>query len=266
MESISTFSNNSSESVNETFWHGGVKYFLENLGVYLPFTLILSIAVWTGVIGNSFVILSILISNKLRSNPTFLLILNLGVADFLINFVVNSFGVIAVFLGENFFNREQILCYFVGSVCLISCSASLVTMGGLALNRYILIFHNSFYERVFTIRNSILLAILTWIIGFILNIPNITGWGNIWYDPKTLACVIDRFRKSYVTTFAISCIIIPCCLIGFCYARIFKYSQEVKSKVRSDYLTSNNSHSVSAERFKLAKSLFVSFMLFVICW
>ena len=133
MNSTSSSSNINSSSNIE---YGGILFFLQHISLYLPYSIICSIAVITGLIGNSFVMISILISKDLRQNPTFMLIFNLALADIVINLIVDTFSVIGIYVGKVFFDREIVLCYFVGSFCLIACGTSLVTMALLALNRY----------------------------------------------------------------------------------------------------------------------------------
>lgn len=57
---------------------GGFPYILDYLSVYLPYTVISGTSAILGLIGNAILISSVLISKKLRTNPTCILITNIG--------------------------------------------------------------------------------------------------------------------------------------------------------------------------------------------
>ena len=94
---------------------------------------------------------------------------------------------------------------------------------------------------------------------FFNDLNNYKGWGGHYYDEKTLSCLWNRLAsQSYSIFFPMSSIIVPCLAILYCYVRIFIYSH--RSKVRS-HATNNINQSL-----RLAKGLFISFMLFFVCW
>ena len=60
---------------------------------------------------------------------------NLALADLTISGFVDSFTVLGVFLGKNYFDERPALCQLIGAICLIACETSLVNIGFLAVNR-----------------------------------------------------------------------------------------------------------------------------------
>lgn len=50
---------------------------------------------------------------------------------------MNDFINKGVVLGKVFFDKNIYLCKFLGSICLIACGTSLMTMVFLALNRFV---------------------------------------------------------------------------------------------------------------------------------
>lgn len=102
-----------------------------------------------------------------------------------------------------------------------------------------------------------------------------------------LECVFKRMKSKYILTFVITCILTPCLVTLFIYLKIlinhsckFKF---LNNKVRVDLSTpivtnsssrSNNNHNQSRliqfkreyEAIKLAKCLFLIFLIFVLCW
>jgi hypothetical protein len=144
--------------------------------------------------------------------------------------------------------------------------------------RYINICHNSLYKKLFTTKLTLLYCLLAFILGFLNNLPNLTGsyqinlknfsliinvslkkgWGNYVYDSDAVICVWNRRASlSYNLFLIIFSIIIPCIAIFLFYVRIFYYSY--KSGHRSNSSSANKS-------VRLAKGLFASFMLYSLCW
>ena len=161
---------------------GGIKFFLKHFATYFPYTVICSTAILAGIVGNLMVMIAIGISKELRVNSTFMLIFNLALADISVNIVVDTFSVVGVLVGRSYFVRRQLaLCYFIGSVCLIACGSSLLTMCLLAFNRYMSMFHASAYKKFFTPNFTLIYSLFTWLAATILNIPNLVGWSDIVY-------------------------------------------------------------------------------------
>ena len=61
-----------------------------------------------------------------------------------------------------------------------------------SFNRYVHICHYQAYNRIFTLRNSVLMAVGLWVVSFLMEMPNFLGWGNHYYDKKSLNCMWDR--------------------------------------------------------------------------
>lgn len=110
--------------------------------------------------------------------------------------------------------------------------------------------------------------IIIWVFGGANYIPNVTGWGGFVFDSKTQSCVWNRLASdSYSIYHPVVGILTPCMVTFICYIMVFRHVIKHNSKV---FTTSKNSSSLSKNEFKksvkIAKSLFASFMMFVICW
>ncbi len=89
------------------------------------------------------------------------------------------------------------------------------------------------------------------------------GIGDHVYDDKTLQCIFDRLKVNYSIFFSVFAVFIPCCGIAYCYVRIFWYSYRSKKKA---VYTKSSIANRNIRAIRIAKSLFVSFFLFAICW
>nr|QVK45856.1 G protein-coupled receptor [Proales similis] len=261
---------------------GGLEFFIRYIGELLPYTIFSTCGTLIGILGNLLIIGAVICTKELH-NPTNMLIFNLALADLTISGFVDSFTVVGILVGKNFFDHNMILCHIIAAICLIACETSLMNIGFLAINRfgfcrvtlkekissmvpkyirrYIHICHQNLYEKAFTVRKTILYCAITWVIGFAIDLPNVLGWGGHYYDLKTLNCVWNRLAsQSYSIFFPMSSIIIPCVCIFFCYLKIFMFASKIKNRVAG-------SHKSDLKRsLKIAKGLFASFMLFTVCW
>uniref|UniRef100_A0A1I8F620 G_PROTEIN_RECEP_F1_2 domain-containing protein n=1 Tax=Macrostomum lignano TaxID=282301 RepID=A0A1I8F620_9PLAT len=80
--------------------------------------------------------------------------------------------------------QRPALCIFVASLCLTACYCSLLSLGAIAINRYIHICHPARYRSVFTRRSTLATCAALWIVSFLLEMPNFLGWGGHAYDWK----------------------------------------------------------------------------------
>lgn len=74
---------------------------------------------------------------------------------------------------------------FVFSLSLfLSCSCSLWSIATIAFNRYVWICHWNNYHRIFNRRTVPLILLIVWLIAFLIDLPNILGWGVHEFDWK----------------------------------------------------------------------------------
>jgi hypothetical protein len=127
--------------------------------------------------------------------------------------------------------------------------------------RYMNICWASQYKK-FTKRNTYILCILCWVAGFLVDFPNIIGWGGHVFDVKTGSCIWDRLADFYNSLFfVLFSVTLPCICIVACYIKIFVYI------AKSSSYSSKQMKSKSVNRsIKLLISLFVTFLLFAACW
>ena len=160
---------------------GGLDYFLRNLHLYLPYSILFVPTVTIGIFSNLLCIVAIAKRRVLRSNPSYIIMLNQTVADLGLNVFVNLSNVLNIFLGKRFFDSHFALCLFLGNFCLMACTTSLINMATLAINRYLCILKPSWYTRAFTKRFTLVYCLVSWLMGLFLCVFNFTGWGRIVY-------------------------------------------------------------------------------------
>lgn len=242
---------------------GGIAFVMKNPGLYLPYTTMYCVGIVVGLSGNILIMGSIICSKELHT-VTNMLIFNLSMADILISGFVDIFSVIGILLGRKWFSDKTQFCEFIAAVCLVACATSMINIGFLAFNRYLHIIYHYRYKKIFTTRNTVIFCSITWFLGFLVDLPNIVGWGGHAYSNNTLTCLWNRHKShSYTIFFPMTTIVIPCCLIAYWYTRIFLHAYSSKRKIASKGDKSSSSMSKSLH---IAKGLFGSYFLFTISW
>jgi hypothetical protein len=204
-----------------------------------------------------------ILSTKELKSVSNMFVFNLAIADFCISLLVDSFTAVGVLFGKNYFDKRPGLCQFIAFACLVFCESSLISIGFLAFNRFIRICHSNIYSKLFTKKLTTIYCSICWLIGLLINLPNILGWSNFIYDKDTLNCMWNRLAsRSYSIFFPLSSIIIPCFIILYFYLSIFIYA--VRSHSRA--ISQRNGNDNLIYSLRVAKGLFVSYLLFVFCW
>ncbi|VDI28885.1 melatonin receptor type 1A, partial [Mytilus galloprovincialis] len=165
--------------------------------------------------------------------------------------------------GRPFFMQYPLLCDIIGKVCTVSCIVSLGSITLLSFNRYILICHNSHYEKIFTRRSCIIMCISLYLVGMIMVLLNSAGIGGHGFDDKSLECIWDRMATySYTVVFSVCLVWIPLIVLGISYLKLFLYVRHKRKQVTS---TENAVH-VDNKSLRLAKTIFIVYAVFSICW
>ena len=128
------------------------------------------------------------------------------------------------------------------------------------------------YHKIFTLRNSVLMAVGLWVVSALMEMPNFVGWGDHYYDQKSLNCMWDRTADyGYTIFFATAGIGFPVCLISYCHFKVYSYVRMSEKRVANSSVeaAANKTTSGNFERtasMRLSKTLSIIFVIFCICW
>nr|QVK45867.1 G protein-coupled receptor [Proales similis] len=214
-----------------------------------------------GSIGNGMTIASTLWFESLRKNPTYLVIMNQALVDLLTSLIVPAAWLAVLVLGEQFLLELELLCQIFAFSNLVFSSASSFSMSLLALNRYLAIVYPQRYKRWFTIKKTGIFCLATWTISFLLEAINYTDFGGRVYDPKIKSCFFDRMKLGCLLVIASVSIGLPCLIILSSYLKIYLFVRKSKTRVHQQ-----SQSKAQKDRLVLAKSLFVIFIVYCVCW
>ncbi|XP_071481521.1 melatonin receptor type 1B-B-like [Diadema antillarum] len=229
------------------------------------------VLVWTAIIlvcgsvGNILVIAAVLLHKNLR-NVGNVFIVNLAVADLSVSTIVNSFGIVGLVTEARFFIGKGALCQFVGVICITCCACSMWTIAAIGLNRYVCICHWPRYHTVYTRKTVVAMVAAIWILSFLIDLPNLFGWGLHNFDWKTMLCTGNMsFRKSYTIFFSVTAFILPLLVILYAYARIYwrawRSAANLKNVCKDTGTTVNR-----VGDMRLARSVSIIIVVFVLMW
>uniref|UniRef100_A0A0K0FUM6 G_PROTEIN_RECEP_F1_2 domain-containing protein n=1 Tax=Strongyloides venezuelensis TaxID=75913 RepID=A0A0K0FUM6_STRVS len=177
------------------------------------------------VIGNLMVILAILLERDLRSRPQYYLIFSLAVADLFVGLFVTPLGAwITVAGGWNF---GEALCDFWSSVDVLLCTASILHLVAIALDRYWSI-TDIYYVQNRTPKRITCMLIIIWFVSLLISVAPILGWKDAMSTSRVLeehVCLISQ-EISYQVFSTASAFYIPLIAIICIYFRIMKAAKK----------------------------------------
>lgn len=154
---------------------------------------------------------------------------------------------------------SQLQCQMVGLVTGLSVVGSIFNITAIAINRYCYICHSLQYKRIFSLRNTCIYLVVTWVMTVLAVLPNMYI-GTIEYDPRTYTCIFN-YANNPAFTVTIVCIhfVLPLIIVSYCYMKIW-----IKVLAARDPAGQNPDNQFAEVRNFL--TMFVIFLLFAVCW
>ncbi|XP_072033331.1 melatonin receptor type 1B-like [Amphiura filiformis] len=224
---------------------------------------------FTGILGNFMVIGAVFVHKKLRvvSNA---FIVNLAVADLMICFIADTFGIVGIYTNGKIFKDNPIFCDFLGCICVTSCCCSLWSITAIALNRYICICHRLMYPVVYNKHTVPFMIAGLWILSFMIDVPALAGWGEHSYTEDILYCTYDFMSHyGYSVFLMIWQFGIPVILLTYSYIRILLFSRSIKKalrKMQESDLPPSGSSNIAITDLRLLRSVLVIWIVFCSLW
>ncbi|XP_005406488.1 PREDICTED: melatonin-related receptor [Chinchilla lanigera] len=214
------------------------------------------ITIIVDLIGNSMVILVVTRNKKLRNSAN-IFVVSLSAADILVAIYPYPLMLHAMSVGG--WDLSQLQCQMVGFITGLSVVGSVFNILAIAINRYCYICHSLKYEQIFSMRNTCLYLVVTWVMAVLAVLPNMYI-GTIEYDPRTYTCIFNYVNNSVFTVTIISIhFVLPLLIVGFCYMRIWRKVLEARAQAGQ-----NPDNQLAEVRNFL--TMFVIFLLFTVCW
>lgn len=246
-----------------------------------------------GVLGNILVILSVVCHRHLQT-VTHYFIVNLAVADLLLMSMVLPFS--ATFEIQGYWLFGRIFCNIWAAVDVLCCTASIMSLCVISIDRYIGVSYPLRYPSIMTERRGLLALLCVWALSFVISIGPLFGWKEPAPEDETICEITEE--PGYALFSAFGSFYLPLTIILVMYFRVYVVakregkvlnsgmkceksdSEEVTLRIHRkstpDSLSSNSStknkthFSVRLLKFsrekKAAKTLGIVVGCFVLCW
>ncbi|KAJ3614698.1 hypothetical protein NHX12_018269 [Muraenolepis orangiensis] len=133
----------------------------------------LAVFILVAIVGNILVILSVLCNRQLQTVTNFFIV-NLAVADLLLSIIVLPFSASLEVLGCWLFGR--VFCNIWAAVDVLCCTASILSLCVISIDRYIGVKHCLKYPTIMTERKAVVILVVVWLSSMVISIGPLLGW------------------------------------------------------------------------------------------
>lgn len=208
-----------------------------NLSRAIVVGIILGGFIFFGVLGNIMVILSVACHRHLQT-VTHYFIVNLAVADLLLTSTVLPFSATFEILGYWVFGR--IFCNIWAAVDVLCCTASIMSLCAISIDRYIGVSYPLRYPTIMTDRRGLIALVCIWALSLVISIGPLFGWKQPAPDDETICQITEE--PGYAIFSAFGSFYIPLTIILVMYCRVYIVAKR-ESKILSSGMKTEKSDS-----------------------
>ncbi|XP_056899691.1 alpha-1A adrenergic receptor-like isoform X2 [Takifugu flavidus] len=214
----STQLDNASSRVNFSSSAGGNHTALNEVRLTraIPLGLVLGAFIVFAIAGNILVILSVVCNRHLRT-PTNYFIINLAIADLLLSTTVLPVSATLEILNYWVFGR--IFCDIWAAVDVLCCTASIMSLCVISIDRYIGVSHPLQYPGIVTEKRALLAMLGVWALSVVISIGPLFGWKQP-PSPDDTECPITE-EPFYALFSSLGSFYIPLVVILAMYCRVY---------------------------------------------
>ncbi|XP_076059919.1 octopamine-Tyramine receptor [Oratosquilla oratoria] len=210
-----------------------------------PWEIALTVLALSGVIaltivGNILVILSVFTYKPLRIVQNFFIV-SLAVADLTVAVFVLPFNVAYIIIGKWVFGIH--LCEMWLTFDILCCTASILNLCAIALDRYWAITDPLNYAQKRTLKRVMIMIASVWIISVIICLPPLFGW-NDWPEVFTeeTRCMLTQ-QKGFIIYSSSGSFYLPLVIMSIVYLKIFLATKRrLRERAQASKLNQINSN------------------------
>uniref|UniRef100_A0A4W5LVJ1 Alpha-1A adrenergic receptor n=1 Tax=Hucho hucho TaxID=62062 RepID=A0A4W5LVJ1_9TELE len=194
--------------------------------------LILGTIIICGVFGNILVILSVVCHRHLRT-VTHYFIVNLAVADLLLSSIVLPFSATFEILGYWVFGRP--FCNVWAAVDVLCCTASIMSLCVISVDRYIGVSYPLRYPAIVTERRALLALVGLWALSVTISIGPLFGWKEPAPEDESICKITEE--PAYAIFSAVGSFYLPLAIILSMYFRVYVVARQESRGLREGHKT-----------------------------
>lgn len=190
------------------------------------------------VLGNIFVITAVFINTRISRRITTILVVNLAVADLLVGSVVMPISVLQIFTG-NIWILSRLTCKIWASIDVISCTASIVTLCIISVERFIGVTRPLKYSYLVTRRRLFFAVFFVWVYSFTVLLATVRWDDDMSHDfDWSHSCNVGS-ELEYVMQSVTFSFIVPLFVILIVYQKIYKVIRRRESNLITAMISGN---------------------------
>ncbi|XP_059215855.1 5-hydroxytryptamine receptor 1D [Centropristis striata] len=193
---------------------------------------ILMVLMCLGAVTGNILVIVIVAATKTFHSVTSVLIMNLAVSDLLVGVGVMPFVALSI-INSGWKNCTD-LCLYVGYTSSVYCTASVLTLAAIALDRYHSIMDCLRYSSRCTLWRICAVVLWIWLQALLTSCPPLLGWSSISYVVPMYSCAVNwASSPSYTAFMAALSYLIPAVVILFCYVNIVKVARSHARRIHT---------------------------------
>ncbi|KAB0384008.1 hypothetical protein FD755_005925 [Muntiacus reevesi] len=170
----------------------------------------------TAVAGNMLVILAVACNRHLQTVTNYFIV-NLAVADLLLSATVLPFSATMEVLGFWAFGRA--FCDVWAAVDVLCCTASILSLCTISVDRYVGVRHSLKYPSIMTERKAAAILALLWAVALVVSVGPLLGWKEP-VPPDESFCGITE-EAGYAVFSSLCSFYLPMAVIVVMYCRVY---------------------------------------------
>ena len=167
--------------------------------------------------GNVLVLLAVFVNSHLRSTTNYFIV-NLAIADLLLGTTVLPFSATLEILDYWIFG--QIFCDIWAAIDVLCCTASIMSLCVISIDRYIGITRPLQHSTIMTERRALYIIVLVWLLATTISVAPLVGWKEP-PNPDPRICTVTT-QLGYVLFSVSGSFYIPTLIIVLVYIRIYR--------------------------------------------
>lgn len=187
------------------------------LGLQISVSVLLAIVTLATLLSNAFVIATIFLTRKLHTPANFL-IGSLAVTDMLVSILVMPISI--VYTVSKTWSLGQIVCDIWLSSDITFCTASILHLCVIALDRYWAITDALEYSKRRTMRRAAVMVAVVWVISISISMPPLF-WRQAKAHEELTECRVNTDQISYTLYSTFGAFYVPTVLLIILYGRIY---------------------------------------------
>lgn len=225
------------------------------------FSSVLSLLLFTGIVGNILVVI-VTTRRNTRLLPGGVFIRSLAISD--AGGSVNIIFMLITIICRGEWVFGHVGCQLSGTLIVLFGSSSLHLLCIISINRYLKITKKSLYRRVFNKTGTRMLLIIPWLLPLIMSVAPVLGWSE--HEYQISKCICHFFFStslSYTITFLVAVVAIPLSISAICYINMYYFIRSHTSYMKNQQ---RKSSAANIEEIRSARTIFILLVAFVLCY